>query len=263
DRTPGNEYFYKVYAINAIGISPPSNEASEIPTSSSAPPTLGTVASPPQKLTAELISENQVNLSWNKPSINGGSTITGYKIEVKKDDGKFVILSPNTGKSTSYSHTGLEEGATYTYKVFAINGIGTSNPSNLVSISITPKEKEPIDPMLRVPGFPDPSRDPQYYIDRYNNEPSYKEWFDKIFPEYTITDIVGIPEPKVTPPTEREIRINYYLDRYNSEPAYKKWFDSYFKGLTLEDVVPDKPSFGICGEGTELKDGICQIKIRN
>lgn len=262
DRTPGNEYFYKVYAINEIGISPASNVASEIPTTSSAPPTSGTVASPPQKLSAELISENQINLSWNIPAINGGSTITGYKIEVKKDSESFVVLSPNTGKSTTYSHTGLEEGSTYTYRVYAINGIGTSNPSSIVSITTIPEQKEPIDPKLRVPGFPDPAKDPQYYIDRYNNEIKYKEWFDEIFPEYTIFDIVGIPEPEIEPPTEKEVRIEYYLNRYNSDSAYKNWFDSYFEGLTLEEIIPEKATFGICGEGTELKDGICQIIIK-
>jgi len=29
-----------------------------------------------------------------------------------------------------------------------------------------------------------PNQDPQYYIDRYNSEPSYKEWFDENYPEY-------------------------------------------------------------------------------
>ncbi len=42
-----------------------------------------------------------------------------------------------------------------------------------------------------IPGFPDPTKDPQYYIDRYNNEPKYKEWFDRNFPGETIYEIVG------------------------------------------------------------------------
>jgi len=35
----------------------------------------------------------------------------------------------------------------------------------------------------KIPGFPDPNKTPQQYIDRYNNEPMYKEWFDRQFPE--------------------------------------------------------------------------------
>jgi len=43
--------------------------------------------------------------------------------------------------------------------------------------------------------FPDPDKDPQYYIDRYENEPLYREWFDSNFPDQTIYEIVGIELP--------------------------------------------------------------------
>jgi len=39
--------------------------------------------------------------------------------------------------------------------------------------------------------FVDPSKDPQHYLDRYYNEPIYKEWFDKNFPGLTIEKAVG------------------------------------------------------------------------
>ena len=67
------------------------------------------------------------------------------------------MLSPNTGKSTTYSHTGLEQDATYTYRIYAINAVGDSNPSNLGIVTTMIEDEEPIDPKLRVPGFPDPS----------------------------------------------------------------------------------------------------------
>ena len=40
--------------------------------------------------------------------------------------------------------------------------------------------------------FVDLDKGPQHYIDRYNNEPSYKEWFDSNFPEYSIEEAVGL-----------------------------------------------------------------------
>jgi len=43
--------------------------------------------------------------------------------------------------------------------------------------------------------FPDPDKDPQYYVDRYENEPLYREWFDSNFPDQTIYEIVGIESP--------------------------------------------------------------------
>ena len=45
------------------------------------------------------------------------------------------------------------------------------------------------------PTFVDETKDPQSYIDRYNNEESYKEWFDENYPDYTIEEAVGIPKP--------------------------------------------------------------------
>ncbi len=41
-----------------------------------------------------------------------------------------------------------------------------------------------------IPGFPDPEKDLQHYLDRYDNEPNYKEWFDKNFPGQTIREAV-------------------------------------------------------------------------
>ncbi len=58
------------------------------------------------------------------------------------------------------------------------------------------QEAEPSGPKkTHIPGFPDPTKDPQSYIDRYNNEPKYKEWFDRNFPDETIYEIVGLAEP--------------------------------------------------------------------
>ena len=42
----------------------------------------------------------------------------------------------------------------------------------------------------KVPGFPDPEKDLQHYLDRYNNEPSYADWFDRNFPGMTIKEAV-------------------------------------------------------------------------
>jgi len=42
----------------------------------------------------------------------------------------------------------------------------------------------------KIPGFPDPEKDLQHYLDRYNNEPSYTDWFDRNFPGQTIEETV-------------------------------------------------------------------------
>jgi hypothetical protein len=43
---------------------------------------------------------------------------------------------------------------------------------------------------VKVSGFPNPEKDLQHYLDRYNNEPKYKEWFDTNFSGQTIREAV-------------------------------------------------------------------------
>ena len=115
-----------------------------------------------------------------------------------------------------------------------------------------------------IPGFPDPTKDPQYYIDRYNNEPKYKEWFDRNFPEDSIYEILGVPGPKKThipgfpDPTKDP---QYYIDRYNNEPKYKEWFDRNFPGETIYEIVgaADLGDASSCGAGTHLENGMCVL----
>jgi len=95
----------------------------------------------------------------------------------------------------------------------------------------------------KIASFVDTSLDPQHYIDRYNNEPAYKEWFDKNYPTLNIEEAVGIhiePEEEKTsipgfPDPEKDPQ--HYIDRYNNEPAYKEWFDKNFVGQSIYKVV--------------------------
>jgi titin len=133
--TTGTAYTYKVSAINSIGTGTASAEASATPTTASQPSTATAPGS--TSLTATPVSATQVNLSWSAPS-NGGSAITGYKIEVKKGAGSFETLAANASStSTTYAHTGLTVGTTYYYRVSAINSIGTGPAGDA---SATPKE---------------------------------------------------------------------------------------------------------------------------
>src|SRR5205085_244737 len=124
---PSTTYTYRISAINSIGTSSPSSTASAT--------TSSTVSQPPTGLTATTFSSSQINLSWTAPSNNGGSAITGYEIERSTDGGtNWSTIQPNTGSaSTTFSNTGLNPSTTYTYRVSAINSVGTSSPSNTSS----------------------------------------------------------------------------------------------------------------------------------
>ena len=97
--------------------------------------TTSTAPQPPTGLSATAVSPSQINLSWTAPSNNGGSAITGYKIERSSDGGStWSVIASNTGSTgTTYSDTGLTAGTAYTYRVSAINSVGTSSPSNTAS----------------------------------------------------------------------------------------------------------------------------------
>ncbi|HZS74510.1 MAG TPA: fibronectin type III domain-containing protein [Candidatus Nitrosotalea sp.] len=127
--SPSTSYTYRVYAITILVTSPPSNTA----TATTLTPV--TVPQPPTGLGATADSSSQITLNWNAPSNNGGSPITGYKIERSTNGGStWSNIMSNTGSTaTTYSDTGLASSTIYTYRVSAINSVGTSSPSNIAS----------------------------------------------------------------------------------------------------------------------------------
>ena len=108
----------------------------------------------------------------------------------------------------------------------------------------------------------DEAKDPQSYVDRYNNEANYKEWFDENFAEYdSIYQAVGLDEPKALASfVDPNLDPQYYVDRYHKETTYKKWFDETYPDITIYEAVGlEEQEFGECGEGTDLVDGMCII----
>src|SRR2546426_1007593 len=119
--TPGVTYFYKVRAVNSAGLSPLSNEAS------ATPPAL---PSAPQNLQAAV--GKSITISWQAPSSDGGSAITGYKVYRSTSSGTETGYV-NLGNVTSYTNTIVTPGVTYFYKVRAVNSAGLSPFSNEAS----------------------------------------------------------------------------------------------------------------------------------
>ena len=52
---------------------------------------------------------------------------------------------------------------------------------------------------FQIPNFPALDKSPQYYLDRYNNEQSYKSWFDSQFPNSSIYNVLGYEDPVSVP----------------------------------------------------------------
>ena len=107
----------------------------------------------------------------------------------------------------------------------------------------TPISSIPSEPSVvtsNIASFVDQTKDPQHYIDRYTNEPAYKEWFDENYSQYSsIYEAVGLEEPVI------EITLEPTAE-YTSEP-------------TAEYTSEPTTSEPNCGTGTELVNGICQV----
>ena len=374
----GKTYSYVVSANLAVGNTPRSNVVSATPESDSKPPTSAdpvTIPTEPRNLSA-VASSSQIQLSWSQPTSDGNSKITGYKIEVKRDNSNsFSVLESDTkSTSTSYVDSNVQIDSEYTYKVSAINSVGTSATSSeasattKVTLDLSPMGKFNIDEKQRLtftakitdnslsdvtfsleknpagssinsktgqftwtptdsqgtksyvfdivakkdsmidkqsvtvmvndkpeptptvtepepkasepepkadlgtPAFVDPNQDPQYYVDRYNTESTYKDWFDKNYPEYdSIYQAVGLEEPLGTPAfVDPNQDPQYYVDRYNTESTYKDWFDknypeydSIYQAVGLEEPVVEEPKIGECGPGTKLVDGKCELEEKS
>ena len=127
----GTRYQVQVRATNAEGDGPwtPAVRGSTSQNSEPDPPAVT------YGLRATGVSQTRIDLSWNAPTDDGGSSITGYRIEVSDDDrSTWSDLVANTGSSSrTYAHTGLEAGTTRHYRVSAINRVGTGLASAVAS----------------------------------------------------------------------------------------------------------------------------------
>ena len=69
-------------------------------------------------------SSTVIQLSW-RPGFDGHSSITGYKLEIRRESGTYVILKENI-LVTSYTVRNLVPYITYTFKISARNAVGLS-----------------------------------------------------------------------------------------------------------------------------------------
>lgn len=135
--TNGVAYEFKVIAINAVGHSADSDIVTATPSaavSASVPGQVrGVVATP---------SNGQVLLSWIQPSANG-SPITSYKAIVSEVGSNVFTTFPNLSTETKTTITGLVNGKNYSFKVAAINAVGTGKESTVVAA--IPNDRVPIE----------------------------------------------------------------------------------------------------------------------
>jgi FtsP/CotA-like multicopper oxidase with cupredoxin domain len=121
----GNLYEYQVAATNAVGQSGYSNIVQVDMT--------GAAPAAPSALAANVLSATQVGLNWTDNATNE----TGFVIERSDNGGAFAVVTTLPADSVSYTDGTVAAPNSYTYRVLATNGVGSSGPSNEASVSIT------------------------------------------------------------------------------------------------------------------------------
>ena len=209
-----------------------------------------------------------VNVTGSNSSLDITFDRSFFDSQYEGADESFIILAdgdePNfiETENNSQSRTLSIQIPSGTEEIEIIGSVFGDNSSVQV-IDITEQEVEEsstpeLPEELGLAPFVDESKDPQSYVDRYNNEPSYKEWFDENYPEYSsIYQAVGLeePEPIVEEPiVEEPIVEEPIVEEENPRTECGP-------GTTLKDgvcVLDEK-----CGPGTILEDGVCVLSVND
>ena len=118
-------YEYHVRAVNDVG-------PGFLARSSSVTVNAATV--PAEPLSLIVTSRDQIrelDASWQAPPSNGGSDVTGYKVQWKEADDSWdtADVSEATVTGTTHTITSLTGGVEYTVRVRAVNDVGEGSPS--------------------------------------------------------------------------------------------------------------------------------------
>ncbi|MDX2004460.1 MAG: DUF4832 domain-containing protein [Meiothermus sp.] len=122
-------YTYRLRSINAQGSSGGLERSVTTPATSSPSNPAGVPATPGQ-LTATVASATSVNLAWTAV---GGAT--RYALERRTGGGAFTPVGGDSLTSTSFTDTGLSPSTSYTYRVSAVNGSGSSSPRESATVT--------------------------------------------------------------------------------------------------------------------------------
>jgi len=104
------------------------------------------------------------------------------------------ILDLTKGKTISFDFS--QDGTLPVPSITSIQpkSITENEPVIEENNSVSQTTSEPIleNDSIVLANFVDPTKNPQYYLDRYYNESVYKDWFDSNYPGLTIEEAVGL-----------------------------------------------------------------------
>ncbi|XDV25037.1 hypothetical protein PO909_029038 [Leuciscus waleckii] len=138
----GVPYEVRIFAVNAIGVSKPSEPSKPfIPLA---------VTSEPTMLVVDDVTDNTVTLKWRPPDTIGAAGLDGYLIEycIEGTD-EWIPANKELTEKTRYTITGLPVEAKILVRVKAINAAGSSAPRTTQHSILVKEVIEP--PKIRIP----------------------------------------------------------------------------------------------------------------
>jgi titin len=140
--TGGTNYFFRVAAMNAAGQGTFTNPISRTPPAvvPSAPISLAASVNPEATL-----GRGEVLLSWQRPTSDGGFSLTGYQVErsITGTGGWTTIASTVAADATTYTASGLTDGTRYYFRVAARNAHSLGVYSDVVDATPVSTSSEP------------------------------------------------------------------------------------------------------------------------
>uniref|UniRef100_A0A8C0BTN1 Myomesin 2 n=1 Tax=Buteo japonicus TaxID=224669 RepID=A0A8C0BTN1_9AVES len=122
----GEQYIFRVKAVNAVGFSENSQESEAITVQAAL-----TCPSYPHGITLLNCDGHSMTLGWKAPKYSGGSPILGYYMDKREANHQnWHEVNSSLITRTIYTVEDLTEGAFYEFKVAAANLIGIGQPSD-------------------------------------------------------------------------------------------------------------------------------------
>ena len=120
----GNEYIFRVMAVNKYGVGEPIESVPTLATNPYVP------ADPPQQPEVTTITRDSMVVCWGHPENNGGSSISTYVVERRDKTGlRWVKCNKRSVTDLRFKVSGLTPGHEYEFRILAENAAGLSLPS--------------------------------------------------------------------------------------------------------------------------------------
>ena len=127
DLRNGQQYAFRVRAVNSAGAGEPSTSMTGIPEAQPPSMPLGLTSMP---------GDGQVTLSWTAPADDGGSAVLRYEYNYS---GSWMPATVDTTAATiTTTVTGLTNGQSYTFQVRAVNAAGAGDSASVMARPASP-----------------------------------------------------------------------------------------------------------------------------